>query len=43
MAMFPARMVEDGVVEIGGAELGPAILMLVLSMDCNLMNAFFKL
>ena len=43
MAMFAARMVEDGVIKIGGAELGQAILKLVPSVDCNLWNVFFKL
>ena len=43
MAMFAARMAEDGVIKIGGAELGRAILKLVPSMDCNLRNAFFRL
>ena len=43
MAMFAARMVEDGVVEIGRAELGRAILKLVPSVDCNLRNVFFRL
>ena len=33
MAMFAARMVEDGVIKIGGAELGRAILMLAQSAD----------
>ena len=43
MAMFAARMVEDGVIKIGGAELGRAILKLVPSVDCNLRNVFFIL
>ena len=43
MAMFAARMVEDGVIKMGGAELGRAILKLVPSVDCNLMNPFFRL
>ena len=33
MGMFAARMVEDGVIKIGGAELGRAILMLAQSAD----------
>ena len=48
MAMSAARMVEDGVIKVGRAELGRAILMLVPSADSgfgesNLMNAFFRL
>ena len=43
MAMFAARMVEDGVIKIGGAELGRAILKVVPSVDCNLWNVFFRL
>ena len=38
MAMFAARMVKDGVIKMGGAELGRAILKLVPSVDCNRMN-----
>ena len=38
MAMFAARMVEDGVIKMGGAELGRAILKLVPSVVCNLVN-----
>jgi hypothetical protein len=33
MAMSAARMVEDGVIKVGGAELGRAILMLLPSAD----------
>ena len=43
MAMFFVWMVEDGVIKIGGAELGRAILKLVPSVDCNLRNVFFIL
>ena len=43
MAMFAARMVEDGVMKMGGAGLGRAILKLVPSVDCNLRNVFFGL
>ena len=48
MAMSTARMVEDGVIKVGGAKLGRAILMLVLSAESgigesSLMNAFFRL
>ena len=47
MAMFGVRMVEDGVIKIGRAELGRAILTLVRSADggvgeSNLVNAFFR-
>ena len=46
--MSAARMVEDGVIKVGGAEPGRAILMLAPSADsgigeCSLMNAFFRL
>ena len=48
MAMSTAWMVEDGVIKIGRAELGQAILMLVPSLDpgfgeFKLVNAFFRL
>ena len=43
MALFAAGMVEDGVIEIGGAGLARAILKLVPSVDCNLRNVFFIL
>ena len=48
MAMFAAQMVEDGVIKIGGAELGRARLMLVSPAnsgvgESNLVNAFFRL
>ena len=46
--MSGARMVKNGVIKVGGAELGRAILMLVLSADSGigestLVNAFFRL
>lgn len=45
--MSAAQMVDDGVIKVGGAEVGQAI-MLVPSADsgtgeCNLVNAFFRL
>ena len=43
MAMFAERMVEDGVIKIGGAELGRAISKVVPPVDCNLWNVFFRL
>ena len=47
MAMFTAQMVEGGGIKIGGAEPGRTILKRVPSepsdVDCNLMNAFFRL
>jgi len=48
MAMSATRMVEVGVIKVGGAELGRAILMLVLSADsgigeCSLVNAIVRL
>ena len=48
MAMSAPRMVKDGVIKVGGAELGRAMLMLVPSADSgigesSLLNAFFRL
>ena len=48
MAMSSAQMVEDGLIRIGGAELGRAILTPALFADSgigesSLMNAFFRL
>ena len=43
MAMFAAQMAKDGVIKIGWAELGRAILKLVPYVDCNLRNVLFRL
>jgi len=48
MAMSTAQMVEDGVIKMGRAQLGRAILMLLPSADSgigksNLVNDFFRL
>jgi len=48
MAMSAAGMVGDGVIKMGGAELGRAILRLLPSADSgigksNLVNDFFRL
>ena len=48
MAVSATGMVEDGVIKIGVADLGQAILMRVPSADSgigksNLVNAFFRL
>jgi hypothetical protein len=48
MAMSATWMVEDGVIKVGGAVQGRAILMLLPSTDSgigesSLVNAFFRL
>jgi hypothetical protein len=48
MAISAARMVDDEVIKVGGAELGRAILMLMPFVgsgigESSLMNALFRL